>query len=499
MRYNITFSLCLFFTSALSNPGSWLKKTDLTAAGRFMSTGFAIGTKGYLGTGWNGIFNATGYFKDFWEWDQATNTWTQKADQAGGGRMQSVSFSVGLKGYVGMGQTFTGAKQDFWEYDQAGNFWTQVANFPSAKIGSVGFSIGLKGYVGLGGDKEFWEYDPSVNSWNQKTDYPGLSVGNAAGFSISGKGYIGTGLDAAWTVTNDFWEYDPATNAWVKKANFGGAARGEAVGFSIGNYGYIGIGTTSVSAGSVSDFWQYDLCTDTWTQVADFGGGVREMAVGFAIGNLGYVGTGGVNDAPPWSKDFWEYTPDVAPCFLPVDMLTFTAEPVENKYVSAKWITSAEINNDYFLIQRSKDVQHWEDVGIAKGAGTSNITHSYSIPDMRPYQGISYYRLKQVNFNGGYEYYGPVPVRLGGMEIITIYPTPATDHISYSVVSSLEGGIVITFTDVLGRKVMTQKDVIHIGENKFSLSLQDITSGFYLLRLEEQSGTARTQKQFMVK
>ena len=65
-----------------------------------MAVGFSIGSKGYIGTG---LLIVTFHFKDFWEYDPATNTWTQKADFGGTARTNAVGFSIGSKGYIGTG------------------------------------------------------------------------------------------------------------------------------------------------------------------------------------------------------------------------------------------------------------------------------------------------------------------------------------------------------------------------------------------------------------
>ncbi len=91
-------------------------------------------------------------------------------------------------------------QKDFWEYDPAANTWTQKADFGgTARYSAVGFSIGSKGYIGTGDDgwssiaKDFWEYDPAANTWTQKADFGGTARDCAVGFSIGSKGYIGTG------------------------------------------------------------------------------------------------------------------------------------------------------------------------------------------------------------------------------------------------------------------------------------------------------------------
>ena len=71
--------------------------------------------------------------------------------------------------------------KDFWEFDPATNTWTQKADFGgTARLGSLGFSIGSKGYIGTGWDgvylKDFWEYDPTANAWTQKADFAAVAL-----------------------------------------------------------------------------------------------------------------------------------------------------------------------------------------------------------------------------------------------------------------------------------------------------------------------------------
>ncbi|MBK6484808.1 MAG: T9SS type A sorting domain-containing protein [Chitinophagaceae bacterium] len=289
-------------THVLQAQDTWTQVANFGGTARYGAVGFSIGSKGYIGTGYD-----TGYKNDFWQYDPATDSWTQKADFGGSARYFAVGFSIDSKGYIGTGDDGSYTK-DFWEYDPANNTWTKKANFGgSARYWSTGFSIGSKGYIGLGNNNtdyknDFWQYDPATNSWLQKANFGGTARGAATGFSIGEKGYIGTGYDGSYK--KDFWEYDPTTNLWTQKANYGGVSRYEAVGFSIGSKGYTGTG----SNGSLkSDFWEYTPANDTWTEKSSFDGTARYRAVGFSIENKGYIGTGFDNAN---KKDFWQYTPE---------------------------------------------------------------------------------------------------------------------------------------------------------------------------------------------
>ena len=183
---------------------------------------------------------------------------------------------------------------------------------------------------------------------------------------------------------------------------------------------------------------------------------------------------------------------------LPIELVAFNASPINNLSVLTEWTTATEINNDYYIVERSKDNKEWEYIGTLDAAGNSSTTLNYQLEDKTPYQGTSYYRLKQTDFNGDFKYYGPVPVRLEGIDIISLYPNPAIDHIDYSVVSSVEDNVSITLIDVLGRKIINESQEIKIGQNKLSINISGFPVGIYMLRLITDTEKYRTQKQCVV-
>ena len=266
--------------------------------------------------------------------------WTRKADFPGVWRSDAVAFSIGNKGYIGMGRG-SNYQQDFWEYDPATDRWTRKADFPGeVRTGAFAFSAGGKGYIGGGEGRifnsafqDFWEYDPATDTWTQKINLPQNLI-NAVGFSIGDKGYFGGGISVhlmhgTRNYSERFVEYDTVLDRFMgyieripvlpRFAN-----RQEAVGFSIGDKGYVGTGHSGYGSSYHSyhtDFWEYDPATSSWTRKADFPEGEkRYSAVGFSIGGKGYVGTGGgiitvLRDDGLWQQqyhsfqDFWEYDP----------------------------------------------------------------------------------------------------------------------------------------------------------------------------------------------
>jgi N-acetylneuraminic acid mutarotase len=249
----------------------WTRVANFPGYGGGYVDGFSIGTKGYITT--ISSFEGIGYLtNEFWEYDPATNSWTQKASlPTTPARGNAVVFSVGTKGYIGIGskEQYTGLPveyySDFWEWDQATDVWTKKADFPgNARSGAVGFSIGNRGYVGTGlSDNsltdEFWEWDQSTDVWTKKADFAGGPRSSAFGFSIGNKGYIGTGYNGDETsyLSQDVWEWDQMTNEWTKVADYVGGPRAGAISVSIGNKAYIGTGS-NYNSGNLKDFWEYD-------------------------------------------------------------------------------------------------------------------------------------------------------------------------------------------------------------------------------------------------
>ncbi|MFM9911149.1 MAG: kelch repeat-containing protein [Chitinophagaceae bacterium] len=234
---------------------SWIRKADIPFKRRNAAY-FSIGGKGYAGTGYDG-----NYKNDFWEYDPANDSWKRIANFPGAARSEAVGFAVGDKGYVGSGRIISLGFNDFWEYDPTTNSWNKKPDFPGIyRSWNFGFSIGNKGYTGSGfinsnQTNEFWEYDQAMDLWNSRSDFPGGVREWAVGFSIDTKGYIGSGFNGI-TASNDFWEYNSISDSWTQRASIAGPGRYGATGFSINGKGYISSGTDGVIINN--ELWQYN-------------------------------------------------------------------------------------------------------------------------------------------------------------------------------------------------------------------------------------------------
>lgn len=290
----------------------WTKKADMQG-GSFASVSFSINGKGYFGLG----RNAALFFKDIWEYDPATDKWTQKADMPSTfGKAGAACFVINNKAYVvgGLNGSGNGYSKEVWEYDPSQSSWQKRADFPgNARIG-CGVSIGDKGYFGLGsGFSDWWQYDPLTNNWTQKQSFSRLADEGAISFAVSGKGYI-TGGGNGSQYNKEVWEYDPVLDQWNRKTDFTGVGRYYGIGFSLNNYGYLGMGKVN-DANYKADLWEYRPLEDKWFEKGDLPGGARENLVSFSINGRAFLGSGysstsnGNQVTTIIHKDFWEFFP----------------------------------------------------------------------------------------------------------------------------------------------------------------------------------------------
>lgn len=177
-------------------------------------------------------------------------------------------------------------------------------------------------------------------------------------------------------------------------------------------------------------------------------------------------------------------TPPQSVTALPIELLFFEAR-VEEEAVKLKWATASEVDNDFFTIERADKEGIFQPIATIDGAGNSIHQINYETTDRFPNMGINYYRLKQTDFDGTYEYAKVVAVKLGdvfeGMNI-SVFPNPATDRLFVSVPHRLSESAVLNLIDQSGRLRKTKTITGHEG-NVVNLNLDGLTKGVYILQL----------------
>jgi hypothetical protein len=171
---------------------------------------------------------------------------------------------------------------------------------------------------------------------------------------------------------------------------------------------------------------------------------------------------------------------------LPITLIDFSATNV-NDEVLVNWSTASETNNDYFVVEASADAVNFSEVGRVKGAGNSNAILNYSLTDEQPLQGISYYRLKQVDFNGAYTYSDVQVVNrptLWQNEVV-VSPNPVTDAANLLIDPLVYANPTIELRDIQGRVVKSFGKVEVRSFEQTKLNMQDVHAGLYFVYVQE--------------
>jgi N-acetylneuraminic acid mutarotase len=286
-----------FLFLLISAPGIfaqfWIQKSSFGGPGRHRATGCATSHRGYMGLG---HVNGTGQdisYKDWWEYDPASDTWTQRADFPVSTH-GAVSFVVDNCPVVGGGSALS---TQFYKYDPNVNTWTPIANCILPNPGdSQGFSVNNRGFVYQA--NQLAKYNPNTNVWSLCANAPMTFGSWTCSFAIEGSGFIKAG--------NQLWEYKPLHDQWLQRASFPGISTGGSAAFAIEQRGYVTCGYVGGLSVVTDQVWSFHPATNTWKEEIAFLGSSRRFPVAFAIHNRGYYGTGtnGIN-----FNDFWQFNP----------------------------------------------------------------------------------------------------------------------------------------------------------------------------------------------
>jgi hypothetical protein len=149
------------------------------------------------------------------------------------------------------------------------------------------------------------------------------------------------------------------------------------------------------------------------------------------------------------------------------------------------WTTASELNNDFFTIERSRNGTEWESLNTINGAGTSNRKIEYTSIDEKPYQSVSYYRLKQTDYdkNSSYSPIVAIPIEEGENEVI-IFPNPSKNTFTI-IASELINSDLIKFCNSLGQDFPIS---IENTKNGTVINPGDISPGIYLIKVPTSKG-----------
>jgi hypothetical protein len=184
-----------------------------------------------------------------------------------------------------------------------------------------------------------------------------------------------------------------------------------------------------------------------------------------------------------FSRFYLHGSKSIAP--LPVELTNFTATAINNEYIHLDWATALEINNDGFELQRSTDAQNWTNIAWINGNDNSTTAKFYSHNDMQAAQNITYYyRLKQIDNDGQFEYSNIVNATLTGsnssFNVLEFVPNPTVDMTTLLISSGVSQDIKVVIYNSIGQEVQTGNHTLTVGMNQITFDVNLLAAGTYM-------------------
>ena len=359
-----------------------------------------------------------------------------------------------------------------------------------------------------------WSRKYTVTGGSSTVAY-GMTKTADGGYAIVGKSIFGANQDAILIKTNNV-----GTTQWARRYGDSDADIGYDV-KQTSDGGFI-IGGTSTNR--VYPIWPTttpNAISDDFLFIKTNGSGVGdgsdEAAITVTDADALFAVAGITNDV---NHVLFASTPAVCGSFgsavanvfgaqrnghpLPVDLLTFVGR-YQNEIVHLGWATASEMNNDNFTIERNeaRGEGEWETIGTVAGAGNSSIPKYYSFRDESPPTPLPgtiggetvFYRLKQTDYNGHYEYFAPIAVALTSQEDIIVQTNTTGAQLLVSFPEGLEGkNCSVKIYDMSGRVTFASTFIPGKFKNDTWIDMSNVGMGIYVISAISENGISCRKK-----
>lgn len=185
---------------------------------------------------------------------------------------------------------------------------------------------------------------------------------------------------------------------------------------------------------------------------------------------------------------------EISSPIIPVELVSFSADKVDND-IHLNWITATEVNNLGFSILRSKNAENsWEEIGFVSGLGTSTEYKNYSFTDENVQAAVYYYKLKQIDFNGQFEFSKTIQVEVSlpvKFSLEQNYPNPFNPSTIIKYTLGSKEFVELKVFDVLGNEVsILVNETQEAGTYEIEFSAEGLSSGIYFYKLNSDSHLA---------
>lgn len=181
---------------------------------------------------------------------------------------------------------------------------------------------------------------------------------------------------------------------------------------------------------------------------------------------------------------------------LPVELTDFNAQ-VKGQDVQLSWATEGEYNHDYFLVEHSTDAVNYAEIGMLEGDGrNSDETRTYSFTHNHAKAGVHYYRLRQTDTDGAFEYSFVVRTQVYADRALAIAPNPAFDLMTIKVSELPQSAAVLTlYSAQTGQQVRLIE--VNAGESAYRVDTSGLAPGMYSAQLLSATGERLAAAKFM--
>lgn len=168
---------------------------------------------------------------------------------------------------------------------------------------------------------------------------------------------------------------------------------------------------------------------------------------------------------------------------LPVEMVYFEANAIDNSYIKLNWATAIEINNHGFEVERSLDGQNWSNIGWVDGHNNTTVQQNYTYNDYNVQPNVRYYyRLKQVDNDGMFEYTSIVSAIITGQITFNVkdfVPNPTNQNTSLIVTATVDQEVTVNLYNAIGQVVTSTVYHVNKGANQLNFDLSQLAVGTY--------------------
>ena len=455
-------------------------------------------------------------------YDVAANTWSNSGFAAiPSGMSAATAVTIGDKIYVFGGQSAAGLGKTYM-YDPVANTWATKANMLTLVTDALVVKFEDNNYVYVigGGDGLFGTVvQSSVQLYNVATDTYTACTSLPAAVTMMGGGILNYTIIATggWNgTTGSPTTYkgvinpaNPTQITWTTVANYpaGGVTRMASFPVTLGTYpsaaGIFCTGGALDGATLQGATHLYNFCTDAWEVLtpnlsqprSNFKGCGKMDNNVYAVAGFTTVGVG--------TNDKATLTAIAGNCYspIPVELTSFSAS-VSGNVVELLWETASEINNSGFSIERKSADNEYVEIGFVPGFGTTTEPKSYSFIDQDLQNGIYSYRLKQIDFNGTFEYTDVVEVEIitpATFNLEQNYPNPFNPSTSIKYSLAEAGNVRLSVYNTVGEEVaVLVNGFSQAGSFEVNFDASNLSTGVYLYKLQS-ANSVQTKKMMLLK